>query len=389
MRALLVVCTLLAAGAASAREPTVVVSTGRLIVLGDRGEIREHLAAADKAVVEVNRKARRKFLEDLCSNARLRIANVRTYLGMELATDEPRHILKEGREDDERLADAVVSGPVVVADLDNLWWELGRADFNLSRAAAATDRPDLLKPIEAARAELSVARQLLGQLVGAVERPAATGAEAAPTAVPGPPAPAAAPQPMDEASFASLLGALDREAWGDERLRVLETAASTQRFTVAQAGQVLARFPFSHAKLRAASALRDRLTDRGNEFQLFASFAFESDKAALRRVLAGGEPETPKPIDNDSLDRLVQALKKGFAPQVGFQVLRDEVGRRFFVVDQVSMLISVFPTFENRLRALQILRPHVLDPENWQRLEPLFATMEDRAQLRSLFAPRP
>jgi hypothetical protein len=50
------------------------------------------------------------------------------------------------------------------------------------------------------------------------------------------------------------------------------------------------------------------------------------------------------------------------------------------------MVVSVFPTFEDRFRALGVIRPRILDPENWARLEPLFATMEDRARLRSLFA---
>jgi hypothetical protein len=70
---------------------------------------------------------------------------------------------------------------------------------------------------------------------------------------------------------------------------------------------------------------------------------------------------------------------------VGHQILREEAGRRWFLVDQVSRVLGVFPTFDARLRALQILRPRLLDPESWQRLEPLFATMQDRAQLRSLF----
>ena len=395
MRSLLVVCSLLSVAAPAAvgkREPTVVVSTGRLIVLGDRQELREHLEKADKLLADALRKAARKpLLEELLTNARNRVDNARELLGFEREDEEAKAIPKEGREDDERLADAVVSQRLVVSDLDTLWWELGRADFNLSKAEAVADKPDLRAVLEQARGEVSLARGTLAKMVD-LGAPAAAApsreAAAAPAAKPAFPMPSfpPAPQPMSEPTFQALLVAVDREAFAEDRLRALETAAPTLLFSVDQELQLLGRFAFSHHKLRVARLLEDRLAEKGGEFRLYSAFTFESDKEALKRILAGGEPETPKPIDNDGLDQLVAQLKKGFASQVGHQILREEAGRRWFLVDQVSRVLGVFPTFDARLRALQILRARVLDPEGWQKLEPLFATMEDRAQLRAQFA---
>lgn len=399
MRTSLIVCALIAVvvaapapAAAGKREPTVVVSTGRLVVLGDRQELREHLEKADKLLADSLRKAaRRPLLEELLGNARNRLDNAREFLGFEREEEDAKAIQKEGREDDERLADAVVSQRLVVSDLDTLWWELGRADFNLSKAGAVADKPDLQGLVEQARGEVSLVRAALARMVDlgapAGERPQPQaqplpdkrgGGMALPTFPPP-------PQPMGEPTFQALLGALDREAFADDRLRVLETAAPALLFSVDQELEVLGRFPFSRHKLDAARLLRDRVAEKGGEFRLYSAFTFESDKEALKRILAGEKLEAVAPIDNDALDRLVAALKKGFATQIGHQILRDEAGRRWFVIDQVSRILGVFPTFDARLRALQILRPRVLDPEGWQKLEPLFATMEDRAQLRAQF----
>jgi hypothetical protein len=390
---------LLAAPALAGKpEPVVVVSTGRLVVLGDRQELREHLEKADRLLADALRKdtlrksAKKALIEECLNNARNRLDNAREFLGFEREDEQAKAIQKEGREDDERLADAVVSQRLVVADLDTLWWELGRADFNLSRAGSEAEKQDLRDVIEQARGEASLARSALAKSVDLGRPTAPPAAPPAPEASPFRPvfpAPAfpPAPQAMSEPAFQALLAVLDREAFADDRLRVLETAASSQRFAGDQVLELLTRFPFSHHKLRAVRLLKDRLVEKGGEFQLYGAFTFESDKAALKRLLDGGELEAPRPIENDALDQLVSALKKGFASQVGHQILREEAGRRWFLVDQASRVLGVFPTFDARLRALQIVRPRVLDPENWQRLEPLFATMDDRAQLRALFGP--
>jgi len=195
------------------------------------------------------------------------------------------------------------------------------------------------------------------------------------------------PKAMPDAAFQSLLGAVDREGFADDRLRVLETAVANQHLFVAQVKELLARFTFSQQKLKAAHLLKDHIADRQNEFQLYSALTFESDKEALRKILGTGELETARPIDNAAFDQLVARLRQGWASQVGFQLLRDEAPKRWFLVDQVATLLGIFPTFDARFRALEIVRPRILDPENWMRFEPQFATMEDRARLRSLFNP--
>ncbi|MGC4118297.1 MAG: DUF4476 domain-containing protein [Myxococcales bacterium] len=329
-------CTLFAAAPAPAPtdarpEPLVVVSTGRLMVLGNRDELRAHLEKATKLVADALKKdslrkaAKKALVEELLGNALSRLGNASELLGFEPEKPEAQWIPKEGREEDGRLADAAVSRHLVVSDLDTLWWELGRADFNLSRAGAEADKPDLRDLIEQARGEASVARSALAKLTDsgapapAAQPPATASAPPAPFKPAFAPSFPPAPQAMPEQSFQALLAVLDRESFADDRLRVLETAASSQRFLGEQVVELLTRFPFSAHKLRAVRMLKDRLVDKGHEFQLYAAFTFESDKAALKKMLDGGELEAPRPIDNDDLDQLVAKLKKGFATQVGHQ----------------------------------------------------------------------
>ena len=94
-----------------------------------------------------------------------------------------------------------------------------------------------------------------------------------------------APGPMSPADFAALQSAVDHESFSDGKLRVITTAAAQQHFTVAQLGALVDRLSFSKDKLDAVAALKDRLVDRANAFQLYGHFSFEADKKKARELL--------------------------------------------------------------------------------------------------------
>jgi hypothetical protein len=109
---------------------------------------------------------------------------------------------------------------------------------------------------------------------------------------PGPPQPQPPPPPqvypIAEDQLQNLLRAVSKEPFGDGKLRVLELAAPSQYFTVAQVQRILQKFSFGEDKLKAVQVLWPRVLDRQNAYQLEQSFAHSSEKEQLRRILNGG-----------------------------------------------------------------------------------------------------
>lgn len=92
---------------------------------------------------------------------------------------------------------------------------------------------------------------------------------------------------MEPAAFNELVDALKEEGFEDARLNVLQEAATHNSFTVAQVGTVLDLFAFSKGKLEALTAMRARIVDPQNNFQVYKHFAFKQDQDKARRILGG------------------------------------------------------------------------------------------------------
>jgi F0F1-type ATP synthase membrane subunit b/b' len=96
---------------------------------------------------------------------------------------------------------------------------------------------------------------------------------------------AAQPTAMSPAEFATLRAAINREAFSNGKVGVLQTAAGSSYFTCAQAGVILDLFAFSNDKISALQIMAPRLVDRANAFSLYGHFAFEADKTRARAIL--------------------------------------------------------------------------------------------------------
>jgi hypothetical protein len=105
----------------------------------------------------------------------------------------------------------------------------------------------------------------------------------APNQPPPPPQPVV--YPMADAAFGGLMRAIATESFPNDRLRVLQQAAPANWFLVAQVQEILRQFAFPQDRLRAMRALKPRILDTANYYQLYASFEFPNDKQELKRIL--------------------------------------------------------------------------------------------------------
>jgi hypothetical protein len=168
-------------------------------------------------------------------------------------------------------------------------WMMNRMDRHLSEMidrARGGDR----RQLNLLRDELTDLRELLNnaQPMG-------------PPSLPGPPPPVVQPpppvvvqppppaqpvvSPMPERAFRQLVGAISRESFSNDKLRVLEQAAPTNWFLVQQVQEILGQFEFPADRLKAVRVMRGRILDTNNYFQLYGAFEFPRDKEELRRIL--------------------------------------------------------------------------------------------------------
>jgi hypothetical protein len=94
------------------------------------------------------------------------------------------------------------------------------------------------------------------------------------------------PRSMKRGAFRSLIALLESTSFSSDKLDVVKTAASRNRFTVAQVGEILGTLDFSSDRLAAVKALRDRIVDPDNAFLLGQHFDFSSDKKKVAALFA-------------------------------------------------------------------------------------------------------
>jgi hypothetical protein len=88
------------------------------------------------------------------------------------------------------------------------------------------------------------------------------------------------PEPMDGNSFASLVAAVGKASFSDDKVGVVKQAASSNWFTIDQVGRLVDAVSFSADKLAVVRACRPKVVDPSNSFQLGAHFPFSSDRDA-------------------------------------------------------------------------------------------------------------
>jgi hypothetical protein len=176
-------------------------------------------------------------------------------------------------------------GSLVVVDREQIVDRLARMEEQLARAMERADRNNGRDTRELRDALRNVREEMKGMRADVTNAPELRSFRRRSSPPPPQPVPVPAVQPISENQLQQLLNAIAREKFGDGKVRVVETAAPSQYFTVPQVMRVLQKFSFGDDKLDAVRTLWPRVLDRDNGFQLYQSFNSQGDKDQLREII--------------------------------------------------------------------------------------------------------
>lgn len=88
-----------------------------------------------------------------------------------------------------------------------------------------------------------------------------------------------------DADFAAILEAIEAAGFSEEKIGVVDTAASSHVFTVEQVGKMVDAMGFSAEKIKVVELTRRRMVDRQNAFKLLEHFSFSADKQKVQALL--------------------------------------------------------------------------------------------------------
>jgi hypothetical protein len=93
-----------------------------------------------------------------------------------------------------------------------------------------------------------------------------------------------------------------------------------------------------------------------------------------------------RPSDDEALEELAIALRRKVGSNDRLKLLERKAASLHFTVEQVAVLLQLFSSSGDKLRAIEITRSHMFDPENGPELSELFSTSSDKHKVRQLFA---
>ncbi|WP_224364090.1 DUF4476 domain-containing protein [Hyalangium versicolor] len=176
-------------------------------------------------------------------------------------------------------------GVLVVVEREQIIDRLARMEEQLGRALERADRNNSRDSRDLRDALSKVRAEMNGVRADVSNAPDLRVFRRRSTPPPPPPAPVPVAQPISEGQLQQLLNAINKESFGDGKLRVLESASPTQFFLVSQVQKILQRFSFGDDKLDAVRTLWPRVLDRENGYQLYGSFNFQGEKDKLRDII--------------------------------------------------------------------------------------------------------
>ena len=96
-------------------------------------------------------------------------------------------------------------------------------------------------------------------------------------------------------------------------------------------------------------------------------------------------PPGPTPMPSDRFERLSQAIRAENFPQQQLDVLRVAASHDFFTCDQLARLVDLYAFPKDKVEAVRLTRPHILDPENGYTLSSHFDFPTDKQTVQKMF----
>lgn len=93
-----------------------------------------------------------------------------------------------------------------------------------------------------------------------------------------------------------------------------------------------------------------------------------------------------RPIADATLEALKGAIQKESFSDNRLAVLRQAVPANYFLVSQVQQLLALYTFSADKLQAMRLLKPRVLDPENAFKLYDSFTFSADKEELGRILA---
>ncbi len=186
--------------------------------------------------------------------------------------------------------------------------------------------------------------------------------------------------------FASTLGQAAHVAVDRERTQQELQTLSQQ---VAIAEQQIEQAPASRAQLQAAVQQLQAAQAQINELLRQIAAAPPAQSVAQQYPPPPPPPTYLSPMGEATLRSLIQSINGVPFSSDKVNVLHDAAAGNFFLVEQVARIIPLYAHSSDKIAALQILAPLILDRGNNFKLIPLFNFAGDRDQARKILESAP
>jgi len=92
-------------------------------------------------------------------------------------------------------------------------------------------------------------------------------------------------EPMNSSAFGQLVYNIEDEAFADDQLLYVRTAANSNYFSVTQIEQLLDIFTFAEEKLTCLRITYPKVVNKDNSFTIISHFTYEDDKKAAQSII--------------------------------------------------------------------------------------------------------
>jgi hypothetical protein len=169
-----------------------------------------------------------------------------------------------------------------------------------------------------------------------------------------------------------------KEAFDDDKLKLLQLQTSNIRLTTAQTASLLQSFLKDENKLIAVKSLSRSIVDPQNLYVLKDSFTFGSGKEEFLAYLDRGATNSNRQMTKRDFEQLLISVKKEAFDDQKTKVIQAAAQLGLPNTAQVAELIKVYTFDDKALVMAKMLYPIVSDPQRYYTLKDNFKFISNR-----------